>query len=232
MTTSNDPFVRLRDDATAVQQPAPRFARRLRDQIEAALAAPIDLPDRQEVPTMSTTTTTATTTAATTTSAATTAAARQIITPYISVHDGVGALDWYVTALGATETVRYVGDDGRIGHAEFVLHGATVMLSDAYPEIGVVAASSSEGSSCALHVEVPDCDEAHELAVSNGATSMAAPADKPHGARSATILDPFGHRWMLSQPVRAVTYAEIDEQYDGFDVVPNERDDTNGGHGG
>ena len=102
------------------------------------------------------------------------------------------------------------------------------MLSDAYPEIGVVAANSSEGSSCSLHVEVPDCDAAHDRALSNGATSMAAPTDQPHGARSATILDPFGHRWMLSQPVRVMSYAEIDEQYDGFDVVPNVRDDADG----
>jgi PhnB protein len=229
MTTSNDPFLRLRDDGTAAPKPARRFARQLRNQIEAALAPPIDLPDRKDTPTMSTTTPGDTTRGDDVTDEAVpVVTARQIITPYISVHDGAGALDWYVTALGATETVRYVGDDGRIGHAEFVLHGATVMLSDAYPEIGVVAANSSAGSSCALHVEVPDCDAAHERAVANGATSMAAPADQPHGSRNATILDPFGHRWMLSQPVRAMSYAEIDEQYDGFDVVPNERDDNGG----
>lgn len=143
----------------------------------------------------------------------------QTITPYITVHDGAAAMDWYVAGFGATETVRYVGDDGRLGHAEFVLHGARVMLSDAYPEIGVVAANSYEGSSCALVVEVPSCNAAHDLAVEHGATSTMPPTDQPHGARSATIIDPFGHRWMLSQQLTTPSNEQINERYDDFDVI-------------
>lgn len=105
------------------------------------------------------------------------------------MHDGAGALDWYVAALGPTE-------------------------------IGVVAANSSEGSSCALHVNVPDCDAAHELAVSNGATSLSEPGDQPHGARSATILDPYGHRWMLSHQISRLNHDEINAKYDNAEVVP------------
>jgi len=84
--------------------------------------------------------------------------ARQILTPDISVDGGLAALDWYRDAFGAEETVRYVGDDGRLGHGEFLVAGARVMISDAYPDIGVVAASTHDGSSCALHLEVADCD--------------------------------------------------------------------------
>jgi len=144
---------------------------------------------------------------------------RQVITPYITVHDGAAALEWYVAGFGATETVRYVGDDGRLGHAEFLLHGATVMLSDAYPEMGVVAANSYEGSSCALHVDVADCDAAHDLAVEYGATSMMVPGDQPHGARTCTIMDPFGHRWMFSHQISSPTNAEINTRYDDFEVI-------------
>jgi PhnB protein len=144
---------------------------------------------------------------------------RQIITPYISVHDAAAALDWYRDAFDAAETVRYVGDDGRLGHAEFVFAGARIMMSDAYPEIGVVAATSHEGSSCSLHIEVTDCDGLHDRSVAHGATSMMAPADQPHGARTATIVDPFGHRWMLSQQQSNPTTAEIDAQFSDFTVI-------------
>lgn len=201
-------FHQLRDDDRAVA-PSSRFARQLRARIEAELSPAIELParlpNRMDTPTV--------------TDNDTTASAHQVLTPYISVHDGAAALDWYVASLGATETVRYVGDDGRLGHAEFVLNGANIMLSDAYPELGVVAANSSDGSSCALHIEVPNCDAAHELAVAGGAESLQAPADQPHGARSATIMDPFGHRWMLSQPLHALTHEEINANYDDFEVV-------------
>ena len=144
---------------------------------------------------------------------------QQILTPYISVDDGLAALDWYRDALGAVETVRYVGDDGRLGHGEFLVAGARVMISDAYPEIGVVAANSYEGSSCALHLEVADCDLVHDLAVEHGATSSMPPTDQPHGARSATIIDPFGHRWMLSQQIAHRSVDEINAAYDGFTVT-------------
>jgi len=216
-----NPYDQLRDDGRPIA-PDPRFARRLRARIDAELAPHIELPDRlphdpSNDPSHDPSIDTETSTMSTPT--------RQILTPYISVHDGPGALDWYVSALGATETVRYVGDDGRLGHAEFELNGAKVMLSDAYPEMGVVAADSSEGSSCALHVEVPDCDAAHERAVSGGATSLSAPADQPHGARGATIMDPYGHRWMFSQPVHALSHDEINANYDDFEVVSRTQDD-------
>lgn len=143
----------------------------------------------------------------------------QRITPYITVHDGAAALDWYVNSLDATETVRYVGDDGRLGHAQFDVSGATVMLSDAYPEIDVVAATSQQGSSHALVLEVDDCDSIHDSAVANGATSTQPPADQPHGARQCTIIDPFGHRWMLTQSMSSPSTAKIDAAMDGFSVV-------------
>lgn len=205
-----NPFEQLRDDPRTVA-PNPRFARQLRSRIQAelspAVALPTRHPHRMDIP-------------AVTDNATTSAPAQQVLTPYITVHDGAAALDWYVASLGATETVRYVGDDGRLGHAELLINGARILLSDAYPEIGVVAANSYEGSSCALHLEVSNCDAIHERAVAGGAQSLQAPADQPHGARSATILDPYGHRWMLSQPVHALTSEEINANYDDFEVVP------------
>ena len=214
MTATNDPLERLRDNGATSVPPDPGFVAQLRFKLENALADPtpdISLPDRKQS-TMSNATNPGV------------SPATQILTPYIAVHDGAAALDWYTEALGAIETVRYVGDDGRLGHAEFVFSGARIMLSDAYPEIGVVDANSYDGSSCALHVEVSDCDGLHDRAVAAGATSMASPADQPHGARAATIIDPFGHRWMLSQQLSSPTSAEIDAAYDNYTVV--ERGDT------
>lgn len=218
MNDTTDAFDQLRDDGRAGVAPDAGFVGRLRLRLENALAdAPPDiaLPDRKQH-----TRTDATGTVADPPAPIGT----QILTPYISVHDGVAALDWYATAFGALETVRYVGDDGRLGHAEFTFNGARIMLSDAYPEIGVVAANSYDGSSCALHVEVADCDALHEQAVAAGATSMMPPTDQPHGARSATVVDPFGHRWMLSQQLSSPTSAEIDATYDDFTVVDGNTD--------
>ncbi len=100
-----------------------------------------------------------------------------------------------------------------------IIHGARIMLSDAYPEIGVVAADSYEGSSCALHLEVTDIDAVHASVVEHGGTAERDPADQPHGSRMSTVVDPFGHRWMLSQTIATPTAAEIDAAMTGFTIV-------------
>ena len=218
-----NPFEQLHiDDATAPpSNPDPRFATRLRAQLEAALTPVIQLPEREDRTPMTDTISTTTMPPR---------PPRRLLVPYIAVHDASAALQWYADALDGDETVRYVGDDGRIGHAEMTIHGARIMLSDAYPEIGVVAANSYEGSSCALHLEVADIDAVHSAAVAAGATSLRDPEDQPHGSRMSTVLDPFGHRWMFSQTISTPTAAEIDASMSGFTVVESTPGTLRGRH--
>ena len=60
----------------------------------------------------------------------------------------------------------------------------------------------------ALHLEVDDVDAVYARAVAVGATALYEPADQAHGARHGTLVDPFGHRWMLSQQLEQV---DLDE---------------------
>ena len=141
-------------------------------------------------------------------------------TIYLTVSDGPGAIDWYTEALGATEQMRVVGDDGRIGHAELTIGTARIMLSSEYPEMGVVAPTTLGGTPFAIHLDVPDVDAAFARAVSAGATAQGEPTDQPHGSRHGAIIDPYGHRWMLSQELEVFdldTYAERSEG-SGFTV--------------
>jgi predicted enzyme related to lactoylglutathione lyase len=119
------------------------------------------------------------------------------ITPYLAVADARRALVWYAEAFGA----RVLGEpvempDGRVGHAELQFGGARLMLSDAYPEIGVVAPQPGTGAAVTLHIDVPDVDAVTARAVDAGAALERPPADSPYG-RTATLRDPFGHRWLV-----------------------------------
>jgi uncharacterized glyoxalase superfamily protein PhnB len=137
----------------------------------------------------------------------------------IAVNDLEAAIDFYRRAFGAVEVFRVVGDDGRLGHAELQLGDVRLLLSDAYPEIGVQAPRDLGGSGVTLHLAVTDCDAVHDRAVAAGASSVRPPSDQAHGNRLATIEDPFGHRWMLSQELEAFdleTYAA--REGDGFTV--------------
>jgi uncharacterized glyoxalase superfamily protein PhnB len=143
------------------------------------------------------------------------------VTPYLTANDAAAALDWYAAAFGAIEQFRVVGEDGRLGHAEFTIGAARFMLSDEYPEFGVRAPTTLGGTGTALHLEVGNVDAAFAQAIDAGATSLGEPADQPHGARHGTLVDPYGHRWMLSQTIEAVDLTTYRERAtaEGFDVV-------------
>jgi PhnB protein len=199
-----DPFDAL--EAPAVpREPRVDFTRTLRARLVAELGLDvaasttptIDLPRRRPM-TMTTPT----------------AAPDLTSTPYLCVHDGAGAIEWYVRAFGAVEQFRVVGDDGLLGHAELAVGSARFMLSDEYPAMGVVSPRTLGGTATAIHLEVADVDAVYARAVDAGATGQREPADQPHGARHGTLVDPYGHRWMLSQRIEDVgldTYAARSE---------------------
>jgi len=196
-----DPF-----DALAVpvepQVPRPGFARALRARLVDALdldplttTPTIDLPGRKPMTTV--------------------ASPPLGTTPYLTVHDGAAAISWYVTAFGAVEAFRVVGDDGLLGHAELSVGTARFMLSDEHPAIGVVSPRTLGGTATAVHLEVADVDATFDRAVAAGATALRAPEDQPHGSRHGTLVDPFGHRWMLSQRLEEVAVDEYARRSEG-----------------
>src|SRR5207302_6078467 len=120
------------------------------------------------------------------------------LTPYLAVKDAAAAIEFYKAGLGATEEFRMTGDDGRIGHAEIHIGDDVLYLADEFPEMAVVSPQTLGGTPVTLHLNVADVDATFAQAVAAGATSLREPADQFYGDRNATILDPFGHRWMLS----------------------------------
>lgn len=125
------------------------------------------------------------------------------LSAYLSIAGAEAAIDWYIDVFGAIETLRFAGDDGRIGHAELTIGDARLMLADEYPEIDFVGPITRGGTTVTLHLELADVDHTHDRAVAAGAVSERGPADQGHGNRNATVVDPYGHRWMLSQTIDA-----------------------------
>lgn len=112
------------------------------------------------------------------------------------------ALGWYADAFGAVVVGDpIVVDDGRIGHAELRLGGGVLYLADEYPETGLKA-PAPQAVSVSLMLHVADTDDALRRARGHGAT-VEREIYENYGTRNATIVDPFGHRWMLSGPTAA-----------------------------
>jgi PhnB protein len=126
--------------------------------------------------------------------------------PYLAVSDGRAAIRYYTEAFGAVpDGPVVVAADGRIGHAQLRIGDATVMLADPWELPGVDNPTSLGATTVQLHLYVEDVDETYRRAVSAGGVGRRPPEDQPYGDRSGTVVDPFGHSWMLNTagPVRS-----------------------------
>ncbi len=133
--------------------------------------------------------------------------------PYLRVRGAAEAIEFYKRAFGAEELMRLVEPGGRIGHAEMKIGSATIMLSDEYPEMGIRGPQALGGTSFAMHLHVDDADAYVKQAVAAGATVVRELADHFYGERSGTVLDPFGHEWLIGHHIENVSPEEMQRRY-------------------
>ena len=120
------------------------------------------------------------------------------VTPYLTVNDAAGAINFYRRAFGATETMRMPGPAGKIGHAELKIGDSAIMLADEMPGMGTRAPQSLGGSSVNIFLYVNDVDAVFKQAVAAGAKADAPPSDMFWGDRYGKLTDPFGHSWSVA----------------------------------
>lgn len=143
------------------------------------------------------------------------------VAPYLAVRGALRAIDFYREAFGATVVVGpFVGADGRVGHVELEIEGAMFMMADEHPEIDVLGPESVGGTPVQLSIEVADVDSFVRRAEAAGATVNRPVEDRPYGARSGGLIDPFGHRWIVATPIEALADDEVAERLaaEGYDV--------------
>ncbi|CAN5653732.1 VOC family protein [soil metagenome] len=134
--------------------------------------------------------------------------------PYLRVSDSVAAMHFYAEAFGATEIFRLTEPGGRIGHAEMKLGPSVLMLSDAYPEYGLLAPPGGQDIGCSIHLHVTDADALAAKAVAAGAELLMPPTDQFYGERSCRLRDPFGHTWLIGHELEKLTPQEMQRRYD------------------
>jgi predicted enzyme related to lactoylglutathione lyase len=190
MTDPTEPLHALRSPIEPVD-PDPGFAAALRARVERALLAP----EGEPVMTV--------TTERTTTPQAAASLRLHALTPYLAVIDAEQAIAFYAAAFGAVPRGEpIVMPDGRIGHAELAFGDSVLMLADEYPEIGLAAPLTRGGATQSLRLEVADPDAVVDAAVAAGATLDRPVGDSPYG-RGGSVIDPSGHRWMVSREAGA-----------------------------
>ena len=133
------------------------------------------------------------------------------VMPHLICRDAAAAIDFYVTAFGATEMMRMPDKRGLLMHASIMVNGSVVMLMDEYLDYGARSPKSLGGTPVVMHMTVPEVDMAFAKAIDAGATVVMPVADMFWGDRYGQLEDPFGHRWSLATTVKQLSAEEIME---------------------
>jgi PhnB protein len=134
---------------------------------------------------------------------------RPTITAHIVVRDAGRAAEWYADAFGAVEENRIAVPDGRFLEIALRIGNSPLLLCDEFAEMGVLSPLSVGGTYGALHIGTDDVDMLWARALAAGAQVHQPLQDAFWGERTGQVIDPFGHRWGLSQHLRDVSPSEI-----------------------
>ncbi len=131
------------------------------------------------------------------------------ITPYLIITNAAQAIDFYKAAFGATELARLAAPGGKLGHAEIQIGDSRIMLADEFPQWEARSPQTIGDSAVFIALYVEDVDACVARAVAAGARLSQPVQDQFYGDRSATIIDPFGHRWTVATHKEDVSPEEM-----------------------
>jgi PhnB protein len=127
-----------------------------------------------------------------------------MISVHVIVDDAARAAEWYSNVLGAEERGRITLPDGRLIDVELWFGQSRVVVADEFPEHGALSPTTTGCTSAVFYLDTDDVAALWARALDNGAEVLRPLADWFTGDRDGQIVDPFGHKWGLSQHLRDV----------------------------
>ena len=141
------------------------------------------------------------------------------VTPYLLVDDAAQAIEFYAKAFDAKELFR-LPMGNKVGHAEIMIGDSHVMLSDEWPDMNLRGPKARGGATASMMLYVDDVDAMFARALKAGGSVEKAPENQFWGDRMGTLVDPYGHRWMLATHVEDVPPEEMERRMAAFSAQP------------
>lgn len=137
--------------------------------------------------------------------------------PHLIVREAARAIDFYVGVLGARELGRHADPNlgGLIVNAALAIGDATFTLAEENREWHNDAPPSLGGSPVILRLTVADADAVGARMQRAGSRVIFPIADQFYGKREGRLVDPFGHVWIISQPLEELSHEEIQRRVEG-----------------
>lgn len=122
------------------------------------------------------------------------------LSPLLNVRDGARAIDFYITAFGATVLMQTPPGRGSVV-AQLAIEDTHFWLADESIEHQNPSPESLRGTTVRLILTVRDPDAVFARALAAGASVIWPVADQSYGWRVGRLADPFGHHWEIGSPL-------------------------------
>jgi PhnB protein len=130
------------------------------------------------------------------------------LTPILVLKNMEAALDFYQQAFGFKLRNVMRGPENAILHAEMTHVDSQIMMGPESPERGAFAPNGP--SPVTLYLLVADVDAIADQARLHGGNIVQPPTDMFWGDRTAVIIDPEGHKWMIATHVKDIPFDEME----------------------
>mgnify|MGYP005811220689 CR=1 FL=1 len=119
--------------------------------------------------------------------------------PHLAIKVLRPAIEFYEKGLGAKTVRTFDNADGSIHVAEMTLDGLVFHLHEESLRNRQLSPETVSSTSVLIGVFVADPDGLYERAISAGATVNSPMQDYDYGYRQGTVVDPFGHQWLIQK---------------------------------
>lgn len=143
--------------------------------------------------------------------------------PYLRIRNTGDTIEFSRKAFENEEPFSLAEPGARISHVELQFGSFTVMLSDEYPEYGILEPTAYGGAGSSIHLHAEDMDVMTKQIEVSSAQVIMEPKDQFYSERSSKVLAPFSHEWLLGSHIKDVTPEEIQQRFTAmFDDIPPE----------
>lgn len=134
------------------------------------------------------------------------------VQPRLVVERVDDAIAFYRFAFGAEQIERFVDASGVVVHAAIRIGASTLTMAEEVKAWKLLGPAAIGGSPVLLHLTLPDPDSACARMIERGGVVVIPLEDRPYGKREGRVRDPFGHLWILSRPIEALSGDEIQQR--------------------
>ena len=124
-----------------------------------------------------------------------------VFAPHLTLKNVLAAMEFYKKAFGAVELRRFSNDDGSVHVGEMSIGNAIFHLHEESIRSGELSPETLKGTTNVIGIFVPDVHAFVKKAVMAGAKESNPVQDYDYGYRQGTVIDPFGHHWLVEQKI-------------------------------